>query len=531
MLSILSRRAPRARDGTRVLIAVCCAEPLTIATLHLARLRVGGPMERRKRARRQSVMGDGRARRSRAADDFLPERLTVSSMPYRFGGGYAGRGLCGVRSRATLMPGIAALEARTCGFGPACRTAPARCRHWLDDSLRALRDPAALAICEHAAAPSHEIGASANRRRWIDVRVRSPATSRSRRAPPSRDAAPPALLPAERLGSAAEPGVALRPPRPRPRCASRRGSAAFSRGARRAGREAGLGLRSALLEDGAAIDEGTCARAARWLKLLRRRRKFTAGARSRRRSSWAINAAAAGSALRTGSWSPRRTCRSTSGCPTCSRRSAGRAASASRPHARTCTTSAPPPTAGSPSAGAAAGSPTERGWAAGSRPTTGSRSECGPTCSSSSQACADAGSTPPGAGPVDVSPNRLPVIGTLADGRAHYVYGFTGNGVGPAHLAGKILAGLALDARDELTGLALVEPAGSPVPPEPIRYIGGEPGSGRADQQGGPRGRRAHSDDAERARGRAAAPPRSPHRAVSGRRGVVAFGPGRARGR
>ena len=73
-----------------------------------------------------------------------------------------------------------------------------------------------------------------------------------------------------------------------------------------------------------------------------------------------------------------------------------------------------------------------------------------------------------------MSPNRLPVIGTLADGRAHYVYGFTGNGVGPAHLAGKILAGLALDARDELTGLALVEPAGSPVPPEPIRYIGGE---------------------------------------------------------
>jgi glycine/D-amino acid oxidase-like deaminating enzyme len=76
-------------------------------------------------------------------------------------------------------------------------------------------------------------------------------------------------------------------------------------------------------------------------------------------------------------------------------------------------------------------------------------------------------------GPVDVSPARLPVAGTLADGRTHHVYGFTGNGVGPSHLAGKILAGLALDRRNELTGLALVEPAPAHVPPEPVRYLGG----------------------------------------------------------
>ena len=76
-------------------------------------------------------------------------------------------------------------------------------------------------------------------------------------------------------------------------------------------------------------------------------------------------------------------------------------------------------------------------------------------------------------GPVDVSPNRLPVIGTLPDGRTHYVYGFTGNGVGPAHFAGRILASLALDSRDELSSLALVDPAAPRVPPEPIRYFGG----------------------------------------------------------
>jgi glycine/D-amino acid oxidase-like deaminating enzyme len=76
-------------------------------------------------------------------------------------------------------------------------------------------------------------------------------------------------------------------------------------------------------------------------------------------------------------------------------------------------------------------------------------------------------------GPVDVSPIHLPEVGTLPDGRIHYVHGFTGNGVGPAHLAGRIIASLALDRRDELTRLALVEPSHAPVPPEPIRYLGG----------------------------------------------------------
>ena len=76
-------------------------------------------------------------------------------------------------------------------------------------------------------------------------------------------------------------------------------------------------------------------------------------------------------------------------------------------------------------------------------------------------------------GPVDVSPTRLPCIGSLAGGRIHYVVGFTGNGVGPAHLSGAILAALALDQRNQLTRLGLVEPRQPPVPPEPFRYLGG----------------------------------------------------------
>jgi glycine/D-amino acid oxidase-like deaminating enzyme len=77
-------------------------------------------------------------------------------------------------------------------------------------------------------------------------------------------------------------------------------------------------------------------------------------------------------------------------------------------------------------------------------------------------------------GPIDVSPNRLPAIGTLADGRTHYVYGFTGNGVGPAHLAGRIISSLCLDVRDAPTRLPIVEPDLARVPPEPLRYLGGE---------------------------------------------------------
>lgn len=76
-------------------------------------------------------------------------------------------------------------------------------------------------------------------------------------------------------------------------------------------------------------------------------------------------------------------------------------------------------------------------------------------------------------GPIDVSPTHLPVFGTQPGGGAHYGFGFTGNGVGPSHMGGKILAALALDRRDPETRLALVEPEPVRVPPEPFRYVGG----------------------------------------------------------
>ena len=74
-------------------------------------------------------------------------------------------------------------------------------------------------------------------------------------------------------------------------------------------------------------------------------------------------------------------------------------------------------------------------------------------------------------GPIDVSPTHLPIFGSR--GRVHHGFGFTGNGVGPAYLGGEILARLALDRRDELTRLALVDPERKLMPPEPLRWVGG----------------------------------------------------------
>ena len=76
-------------------------------------------------------------------------------------------------------------------------------------------------------------------------------------------------------------------------------------------------------------------------------------------------------------------------------------------------------------------------------------------------------------GPIDVSPSHLPQIGSLADGPVHYAFGYTGNGVGPSHLAGRILSGLALEAHDAETDLALVDPRPAFVPPEPFAWVGG----------------------------------------------------------
>jgi hypothetical protein len=75
-------------------------------------------------------------------------------------------------------------------------------------------------------------------------------------------------------------------------------------------------------------------------------------------------------------------------------------------------------------------------------------------------------------GPIDVSPNHLPAIVTLSGGRAWAAFGYTGNGVGPSHLAARSLASLALGRRDAAARWAWIDPPPQTVPPEPLRVTG-----------------------------------------------------------
>jgi len=75
-------------------------------------------------------------------------------------------------------------------------------------------------------------------------------------------------------------------------------------------------------------------------------------------------------------------------------------------------------------------------------------------------------------GPIDVSGAHLPFFGTLEGGTVHYGLGYTGNGVGPAHLGGRILAHQVLGRHDDVLDLPVVNAEPMRFPPEPIRSPG-----------------------------------------------------------
>jgi len=77
------------------------------------------------------------------------------------------------------------------------------------------------------------------------------------------------------------------------------------------------------------------------------------------------------------------------------------------------------------------------------------------------------------AGPIDRTSNSLPIFGRLyEDDNIYYGVGWSGNGVGPSVVGGKILASLALGRYDEWSQCGLVTAAARSFPPEPIRFVG-----------------------------------------------------------
>lgn len=75
-------------------------------------------------------------------------------------------------------------------------------------------------------------------------------------------------------------------------------------------------------------------------------------------------------------------------------------------------------------------------------------------------------------GPVDRAPGHLPFVGSLGEGNIHYGLGYSGNGVGPSNLIGRILAVRALGEDDPLARSPLVTGPPGLMPPEPFRFAG-----------------------------------------------------------
>jgi glycine/D-amino acid oxidase-like deaminating enzyme len=85
---------------------------------------------------------------------------------------------------------------------------------------------------------------------------------------------------------------------------------------------------------------------------------------------------------------------------------------------------------------------------------------------------ADAGIEDAWGGPIDISPDRLPMIGSRHGGRVHFAHGFSGNGVAPAVFAGRVLAALVDEPDGDLARLPIVDRRVRHFPPEPVRYLG-----------------------------------------------------------
>jgi glycine/D-amino acid oxidase-like deaminating enzyme len=77
-------------------------------------------------------------------------------------------------------------------------------------------------------------------------------------------------------------------------------------------------------------------------------------------------------------------------------------------------------------------------------------------------------------GPIDITDDHRPWFDSLGGGRIHFGLGYSGNGVAPAMLGGRVLAALALGRRDEFSTLPIVGDGATPraFPPEPFRAMG-----------------------------------------------------------
>jgi glycine/D-amino acid oxidase-like deaminating enzyme len=94
-------------------------------------------------------------------------------------------------------------------------------------------------------------------------------------------------------------------------------------------------------------------------------------------------------------------------------------------------------------------------------------------------------------GPIDRAHDGLPFFVALGRPDLLAGAGYSGNGVGPSLLGGRILASLALGRDDEWSRCGLVRAPPPGIPPEPLRYLGGRIVRGAV-------ARKERAEDAER---------------------------------
>jgi len=76
-------------------------------------------------------------------------------------------------------------------------------------------------------------------------------------------------------------------------------------------------------------------------------------------------------------------------------------------------------------------------------------------------------------GPIDITADHLPMFGSMPGRPVHFGHGYSGNGVAPSVVGGRILAALAVDRHDDpALALPLVGAVPRAFPPEPLRYAG-----------------------------------------------------------
>jgi glycine/D-amino acid oxidase-like deaminating enzyme len=76
-------------------------------------------------------------------------------------------------------------------------------------------------------------------------------------------------------------------------------------------------------------------------------------------------------------------------------------------------------------------------------------------------------------GPIAMTPNLLPQVGTLGDGRLAYSHGYCGHGMAQSNFCARIAVDLLMDRQNEDVSLPFVNRSLRGYPPEPLRWLGG----------------------------------------------------------